>query len=180
MPPSRDRQAFPGTYEQHDAEMMRMMEDSNTPVPIPHVWVCTGPVTYDPTAVERDIANFKAALEGVDVEGFLPVVAPASTYWLKNEYYPTEEEFVYAVADALAVEYRAIVDAGLLLQVDDAVLMHECDSILSLGGASTTTGAGRSCASTRSTTRWRASPRTASAITSAGARGTRRTPSTRR
>jgi 5-methyltetrahydropteroyltriglutamate--homocysteine methyltransferase len=66
---------------------------------------------------------------------FLPVVAPASTYWLRNEYYPTEEEFVYAVADALHEEYKGIVDAGFLLQVDDAVLLHEYDSILSLGGS---------------------------------------------
>ena len=66
---------------------------------------------------------------------FLPVVAPASVYWLQNEYYPTEEEFVYAVADALHEEYKGIVDAGFLLQVDDAVLLHEFDSILSLGGS---------------------------------------------
>ncbi len=66
---------------------------------------------------------------------FLPVVAPASVYWLRNEYYASEEEFVFAVADALHEEYRRIVDAGLLLQVDDAVLMHEYDSILSLGGS---------------------------------------------
>ena len=66
---------------------------------------------------------------------FLPVVAPASVYWLRNEYYATEEEFVYAVADALHEEYKGIVDAGFLLQVDDAVLLHEFDSILSLGGS---------------------------------------------
>ena len=63
------------------------------------------------------------------------MVAPASVYWLRNEYYATEEEFVFAVADALHVEYQAIVDAGLMLQVDDAVLMHEYDSILSQGGS---------------------------------------------
>ena len=68
-------------------------------------------------------------------DAFLPVVAPASVYWLHNEYYPSEEEFVFAVADALHEEYRRIVDAGFLLQVDDAVLLHEYDSILSLGGS---------------------------------------------
>ena len=68
-------------------------------------------------------------------DAFLPVVAPASVYWLDNEYYASEEEFVFAVADALHEEYRRIVDAGFLLQVDDAVLMHEYDSILSLGGS---------------------------------------------
>ena len=65
----------------------------------------------------------------------MPVVAPASVYWLQNEYYGTEEEFVFAVADALHEEYKGIVDAGFLLQVDDAVLVHEYDSILSLGGS---------------------------------------------
>ena len=67
--------------------------------------------------------------------GFLPVVAPASVYWLDNDYYKTDEEFVFALADALHTEYRAIVDSGLLLQVDDAVLVHEYDSILSRGGS---------------------------------------------
>jgi 5-methyltetrahydropteroyltriglutamate--homocysteine methyltransferase len=138
LPPSRDRQAFPGAYAKHDADFLREMAeaDPGAEAAVPSVWVCTGPITYDTAAVQRDIANLKAALEGVDVEGaFLPVVAPASTYWLENEHYATEEEFVYALADALAVEYRAIVDAGFYLQVDDAVLMHEMDSILSLGGS---------------------------------------------
>lgn len=67
--------------------------------------------------------------------GFLPVVAPASVYWLDNKYYKSDEEFVFAVADALRVEYRAIVDSGFFLQLDDAVLVHEYDSILSLGGS---------------------------------------------
>jgi 5-methyltetrahydropteroyltriglutamate--homocysteine methyltransferase len=99
-------------------------------------WVCTGPLEYDSAALDRDIARFKNALADVEVTGsFLPVVAPASVYWLDNEFYRTEEEFVFAVADALHEEYRRIVDAGLLLQVDDAVLMHEYDSILSLGGS---------------------------------------------
>ena len=59
------------------------------------------------------------------MEGFIPAVAPASVYWFRNEHYASEEEFVYALADALAVEYRAIADAGFMLQVDDAVLWHE-------------------------------------------------------
>jgi 5-methyltetrahydropteroyltriglutamate--homocysteine methyltransferase len=138
LPPSRDRTNFPGFYAQHDAELAKAMAeaDEGQEASVPSTWVCTGPITYDRTAVDRDIANFKAALEGAaGTEGFLPVVAPASTYWLENEHYASEEEFVYALADALAVEYRAIVDAGFLLQVDDAVLMHEMDSILATGGS---------------------------------------------
>jgi 5-methyltetrahydropteroyltriglutamate--homocysteine methyltransferase len=135
LPPSRDRQAFPGAYAQHDKEMMRAFADAEVPAPAPMLFVCNGPIEYDRTAVDRDIANLQSALEGLDVEGVLPVVAPASTYWLDNQHYGTEEEFVYALADALAVEYNAIVDSGLMLQVDDAVLMHEMDSILAEGGS---------------------------------------------
>lgn len=86
--------------------------------------VCTGPIAYDPTQIQRDITNFRAALADVTVEeAFMPVVAPAS--FLReaiNEHYASDEEYVYAIAEALRVEYRAIVDAGFLLQVDDAVL----------------------------------------------------------
>jgi 5-methyltetrahydropteroyltriglutamate--homocysteine methyltransferase len=85
----------------------------------------TGPITYKGTAaVQRDIDNFKAALKDVDVaEAFLPVAAPASVEAnRRNAYYQSEEEFLFAVADALHEEYQAIVDAGLLLQIDDAWL----------------------------------------------------------
>jgi 5-methyltetrahydropteroyltriglutamate--homocysteine methyltransferase len=86
--------------------------------------VCSGPITYDSTHVTRDIANFKAALSDVQVEeAFMPVVAPASfVREAHNEYYPSEEAYVYAISDALRQEYQAILDAGFLLQVDDAVL----------------------------------------------------------
>ena len=149
LPPSRDRQAFPEFYAEHDAAFARAVENQ-VPVaeldrtsavaaevePAGMLWFCTGPIRYDPSALERDIARLKRALAGVEVaDVFLPVVAPASVYWLRNEYYASEEEFVFVVADALHEEYRRIVDAGFLLQVDDAVLLHEYDSILSLGGS---------------------------------------------
>jgi 5-methyltetrahydropteroyltriglutamate--homocysteine methyltransferase len=150
LPPSRDRQAFPGAYARQDALDEAASRESNQAAARGSLasdeedesefnavtWVCTGPLTYDRTAIDVDIANLKAALEGKDVvDAFLPVVAPASAYWLENEHYGTEEEFVYALADALHDEYKAIVDAGFLVQVDDAVLMHECDSILATGGS---------------------------------------------
>jgi 5-methyltetrahydropteroyltriglutamate--homocysteine methyltransferase len=149
LPASRDRNAFPEFYAEHDAEVARQFiwqthryghgaeggDDEGT-VPKAAVWYCTEPLTYDDTAVKRDIANLKAALEGVDVvDAFMPVVAPASAYWLRNEHYESEEEFVFAVADVLHEEYTCIVDAGFLLQVDDAVLVHEYDSILATGGS---------------------------------------------
>jgi 5-methyltetrahydropteroyltriglutamate--homocysteine methyltransferase len=149
LPPSRDRLAFPDFYAEHDAEMARQVvnqvhlgseakpgEGDEGAAPEARMWVCTGPISYDGTALAGDIARLRAALEGVEVVGaFLPVVAPASVYWLQNEYYSTDEEFVFAVADALHEEYKAIVDAGFFLQVDDAVLAHEYDSVLSLGGS---------------------------------------------
>ena len=146
MPPSRDRQRFPGAYAELDAldeaavrgsaAASDTSEHEDQPAEDNQAieWVCTGPISYDRAALDRDIANFRAALEGHDgVEAFMPVVAPASAYWLRNEHYDSDEEFVYALADALGEEYHAIVDAGFLLQVDDAVLMHERDSMLSEG-----------------------------------------------
>ena len=148
LPPSRDRQQFPGAYAELDALDEAATRSSNIAPEgsarddgaggdgLSQVvqWVCTGPITYDRAALDRDIANLRAALEDhPDTEAFLPVVAPASAYWLANEHYGSEEEFVYALADALHEEYKAIVDAGFLLQVDDAVLMHEWDTMLSRG-----------------------------------------------
>jgi len=152
MPASRDRQHFPGAYAELDGLDERAARastslgadgDEGRPEAADAEaaggaaeWVCTGPMTYDRAALERDIANFKAALDaaGKDVsEAFLPVVAPASAYWLRNEYYPSDEEFVFALADALHEEYAGIVESGLLVQVDDAVLMHEADTMLSRG-----------------------------------------------
>jgi 5-methyltetrahydropteroyltriglutamate--homocysteine methyltransferase len=91
---------------------------------------CIGPIKYrDHVSIDRDISNLKAALRSVNVEeAFLPVVAPASSaYDGVNEHYPTEKEYVYAIADALREEYRAIYESGLLVQVDDAVLANMYD-----------------------------------------------------
>ena len=85
--------------------------------------MCVAPIKYTGQAeVQRDIANFKAALKRAGVEeGFLPVAAPASVIPdRRNEYYKSEEDMLEAIADAMRDEYRAIVDAGLLLQLDDA------------------------------------------------------------
>ncbi|MGB6321145.1 MAG: cobalamin-independent methionine synthase II family protein [Xanthobacteraceae bacterium] len=85
--------------------------------------VCVGPVSYTGQAeLARDIANFKAALEGVDVEeAFMPVAAPASVIPdRKNEYYKSEEELIRAIGAAMRTEYRMIIDAGFVLQLDDA------------------------------------------------------------
>jgi 5-methyltetrahydropteroyltriglutamate--homocysteine methyltransferase len=85
--------------------------------------VCVGPIAYTGEAeLKRDIANFKAALKDVDVaEAFLPVAAPASVIPdRKNEYYKSEEDLIRAIGAAMRTEYRMIIDAGFVLQLDDA------------------------------------------------------------
>jgi 5-methyltetrahydropteroyltriglutamate--homocysteine methyltransferase len=85
--------------------------------------VCTGPIAYTGQAeLQRDIDNFKAALKAVNVtEAFLPVAAPASVIPdRKNEYYKSEEDLIRAIGAAMRTEYKMIIDAGFVLQLDDA------------------------------------------------------------
>ena len=82
---------------------------------------CTGPISWKgDDGVRRDIETFRAGLEGVTpVDRFLSAASPGvAGYFLPNQYYPTHEEYIFAVADAMKHEYRAIHDAGFLLQVD--------------------------------------------------------------
>ncbi len=88
----------------------------------PSMAVCVAPLTYVGQAeLKKDLDNFAAALAGVTVAGaFLPANTPGTIeHWIANEYYKTDEEFVFAIAEAMREEYRAIVDAGFLLQIDD-------------------------------------------------------------
>ena len=93
--------------------------------------VCTGPVKYvGQAALKADIDNFKAALKDAGVqEGFMTAVAPGSAGRLRNRYYKTDEEFIFACADALKEEYKAIVDAGFVLQLDDPSIAENWDQI---------------------------------------------------
>ncbi|HVY85441.1 MAG TPA: cobalamin-independent methionine synthase II family protein [Caulobacterales bacterium] len=93
---------------------------------------CVGPIAYSGKAIaERDAANLKAAAAKVKVEDvFQTAVAPASIdYDAINEYYTNERDYVYAIADALREEYQAIYKAGIVLQVDDAVLANMYDHL---------------------------------------------------
>ncbi|HEY1796458.1 MAG TPA: hypothetical protein VGG57_10100, partial [Stellaceae bacterium] len=88
-------------------------------------WVCTGPVKYKGhAALKKDIDTLKAALAGKPhVEAFMPAVSPSNlANWNRNEYYKTEEDYLVALAEALSEEYKAIIDSGLILQVDDPLL----------------------------------------------------------
>jgi len=86
------------------------------------VFYCAEPLKYvGHDEVKADIENLRAALHGKQFEeAFLPAIAPGTMeHWMKNEYYPTEEAYLFAIADAMHEEYKAIVNAGFVLQIDD-------------------------------------------------------------
>ncbi len=93
--------------------------------------VCVGPVKYVGHALlKADIENFKAAMKASGCEeGFMSAIAPGSAARLRNSYYKTDEEFIFACADALREEYKAIVDAGFILQLDDPSIAENWDQI---------------------------------------------------
>lgn len=107
---------FPEYYERYFRNNMfgAMLAPPDDPV-------CTGPISYiGHDAIRRDIDNLKAALAGQDyVEAFLPAPLPTSLARERNEYYRTEEDLLVALAEAVHEEYRAIIDAGFLIQLDD-------------------------------------------------------------
>jgi 5-methyltetrahydropteroyltriglutamate--homocysteine methyltransferase len=109
-----ERQAFPEYYQEYFARAMT--GGSIAPI-VP--MVCSAPVKYiGEEALRRDIDNLKAAMAASGAKAaFMPSVAPSGAG--TNEYYKSDEEFFFAVADAMRNEYKAIVDAGLYLQVDD-------------------------------------------------------------
>jgi len=109
--------AFPEYYEQY----FRTAMTGGAVAPVVPL-ICTGPIRYrGETALQQDIANLKAALHGVAyVAAFMPAVAPSGVG--ENEYYNSDEAFFHAAGAALHAEYQAIVDAGLILQIDDPFL----------------------------------------------------------
>ena len=123
--PTRDALAFPGVYDE-----MRVMFDARTqktgrPRSMTSM-ICTGPIKYIGHAeLKADIENLKRALDGVDVEEtFMTAISSTNLeMYFPNEYYRSDEEYLTALADAMNEEYRAIVDAGFLLQIDDPRLI---------------------------------------------------------
>ena len=117
---SRESEAFPEFYA-------ATRPKAGKPNPSNMQMVCTGPITY--TAQDRltqDLANLRAAVdEAGPVEAFVPAISPCDVAGnIENQYYKTDEEFLFAIADAQRVEYQAIVDAGFLLQIDDPRLIN--------------------------------------------------------
>jgi 5-methyltetrahydropteroyltriglutamate--homocysteine methyltransferase len=120
----RDWQAFADAYADPTAGVAIPNRTAIAPV-------CRGPISYQGQAdVQRDIADMKAAMAAAGVsDGFLNSVAPASCARFGNEHYADDEEMMYACADAMREEYAAIVDAGLILQLDDPAIAENWDQI---------------------------------------------------
>jgi 5-methyltetrahydropteroyltriglutamate--homocysteine methyltransferase len=116
---SREEIAFPEYYEWYARGRPRNVAP-------PTRMVCTRPIAYKgQQALQMDIDNFKAALQGVKVEeAFMPASSPTNIESQRpNEYYPTQEAYLYAIADAMRDEYHGIIAAGFLLQIDDPRLV---------------------------------------------------------
>jgi len=116
---TRETAAFPDYYKSALAEQVSARRRRARVV-------CAGPVAYKGHAqIAADIDALKAALVGVDAaEAFVPAIAPSNVEaTTPNEYYPSPEAYVFAIADAMREEYKAIVDAGFLLQIDDPFLV---------------------------------------------------------
>jgi 5-methyltetrahydropteroyltriglutamate--homocysteine methyltransferase len=120
----RDRLRFAKAYADPDSGVSTGPRASLWPV-------CVGPLTYTGhDAIAADIANFKAALAAARVpEGFMTSIAPGSASRIDNRHYKSDEEFLFACADAMRHEYKAIVDAGLILQLDDPAIAENWDMV---------------------------------------------------
>lgn len=120
----RDRTRFAAAYNDPESGI-------TTGPRLPHWPVCVAPLTYTgQDAIARDIANFKAALAACGVqEGFMTSIAPGSASRIGNAYYKSDTDFLAACADAMREEYKAIIDAGLILQLDDPSIAENWDQI---------------------------------------------------
>jgi 5-methyltetrahydropteroyltriglutamate--homocysteine methyltransferase len=121
--PTRDSLAFPGAYE--DMKVMLAARSADI-VPKrsvrPRAQVCSGPISYiGQDELAADIENLKLALKNVPAEeAFTTAISPSNLeLYYENRYYASDEQYLAALAEAMHVEYKAIVDAGLLLQIDD-------------------------------------------------------------
>ena len=122
---TRERDEFRGFYDDCDKAGTMFFVPGERPVQrLTERAIAVGPIKAKGTAgIKREIDAFKAAIAAAGVkveEAFVPVIAPGwIDHFIYNEHYKSEEEFLFALADALAEQYRAVVDAGFLLQVDD-------------------------------------------------------------
>jgi 5-methyltetrahydropteroyltriglutamate--homocysteine methyltransferase len=116
---TRETRDFPDYYQSAIAEQVSARRRRA-------LMVCAGPVKYKGHAqIKAELEALKSALNGVQAtEAFVPAIAPSNVETTTpNEYYPSAEAYVFAIADAMRAEYKAIVDAGFLLQIDDPFLV---------------------------------------------------------
>src|SRR5579871_379737 len=120
----RDREKFRAAYTDPESGV------STGPIAL-QVPVCVAPLTYTGhAAIAADIAHFKAGLKAAGAtEGFMTSIAPGSASRIGNKHYATEDDFLFACADAMREEYKAIIDAGLILQLDDPCIAENWDQI---------------------------------------------------
>jgi 5-methyltetrahydropteroyltriglutamate--homocysteine methyltransferase len=132
---TRERDAFPALYGDMDRVGTLFCVPGEKPIaPIRQKLTVTGPIrAKDNATIEREIAAFKAAIARVGApveEAFICVLAPGwLDHFVFNEFYRSDEEFVFALADALRPEYRAVVEAGFILQLDDPGIVTSWDML---------------------------------------------------
>lgn len=132
--PTRDSLEFPAVYE----EMRKMFGARRALTGRPEdavSLICTAPITYiGHDQVKGDIAHLKAAIKGRPIqEAFVTAISPTNLeMYFENRFYKTEEEYLYALADAMREEYKAVVDAGFVLQIDDPRLITHYSRIPNL------------------------------------------------
>jgi len=131
---TRDSLAFPAVYE----EMRKMFDARRALTGRPEdavSLVCTGPIRYvGHDQVKADIAHLKAATADVPAEEvFVTAISPTNLeMYFENQFYKTEEEYLFALAEAMREEYKAVVDAGFVLQVDDPRLITHYNRVPTL------------------------------------------------
>lgn len=118
-PDARDRLEFPGFYSRAPERAVGFKRPAGTNRS--RSWTCTGPLSYvGHERVAADIDRLRAAAGKTGAEPFLTAVAPGTVeHWLRNEHYADDESFLMAIAETMRAEYKAITDAGIVLQIDD-------------------------------------------------------------
>ena len=124
FPDRRDRQKFNDAYNDPSSGILAHRKSVTQPK-------IAGPLTYTGhDLVKSDVTNLKKGLDAAGLsEGFVAALSPGSCARVANEYYKTDEELLYACADAMCDEYKAIIDAGLTVQLDDPSLAESWDQI---------------------------------------------------
>ncbi len=133
---SKERKEFAEFYAAEASAAASAAKQSGSSTAQLYGLTCTGPVKYvGHAAIERDTENLRAAVRGTHVEdAFMTAVSPATLQILPNAYYRNAEDYTWALAEAIREEYRAIVEAGFILQIDDPALVDMYDWWFSMNG----------------------------------------------